>query len=238
MAKQLDRAQRRSGAARAGSARAPIRPPPPGPAPRGPAPLPGSANRSPQIQAGPLTAQLPSFGAAISGLNAGFNPSSSPLLPSRLPTAPRRPRLSQSRRIPSRSLARREAGAPRSATSPKIHRKSRASSLALQRLQRAAIAQRSQECRLQTLFASGARNGEEELDGRDSRQRALGTRGIVVLKFVIDRHGAVPSLEFSTPSGNDFDRAAVAGISASVPFPPLPAEYPGRSDPPANGFRL
>jgi len=55
----------------------------------------------------------------------------------------------------------------------------------------------------------------------------LGRKGIVVLKFAIDRRGAVPSLEFTTPSGNDFDQAAVAGISASVPFPPLPAEYQG-----------
>ena len=55
----------------------------------------------------------------------------------------------------------------------------------------------------------------------------LGRKGVVVLRFVIDRQGAVPSLEFTTPSGTDFDRAAVAGISASVPFPPLPAEYQG-----------
>jgi TonB family protein len=55
----------------------------------------------------------------------------------------------------------------------------------------------------------------------------LGRKGVVLLKFSIDRHGAVPSLEFTTSSGNDFDHAAVAGISASVPFPPLPAEYPG-----------
>jgi TonB family protein len=55
----------------------------------------------------------------------------------------------------------------------------------------------------------------------------LGRKGIVVLKFSIDRHGAVPSLEFTSPSGNDFQNAAVAGISASVPFPPLPTEYPG-----------
>jgi TonB family protein len=55
----------------------------------------------------------------------------------------------------------------------------------------------------------------------------LGRKGKVVLTFSIDRRGAVPSLEFSTPSGNDFDHAAVAGISASVPFPPLPSEYPG-----------
>src|SRR5208282_2868033 len=54
-----------------------------------------------------------------------------------------------------------------------------------------------------------------------------GRKGTVVLKFFIDRHGAVPSLEIAANSGTDFDRAAVAGISASVPFPPLPAEYPG-----------
>ena len=53
----------------------------------------------------------------------------------------------------------------------------------------------------------------------------MGRTGIVVLRFAIDRQGAVPQLEFATPSGTDFDRAAVAGISASVPFPPFPADF-------------
>lgn len=54
-----------------------------------------------------------------------------------------------------------------------------------------------------------------------------GRRGIVVLKFAINKQGAVPNLEFASPTGTDLDRAAVAGISASVPFPPLPPEYGG-----------
>ena len=57
----------------------------------------------------------------------------------------------------------------------------------------------------------------------------LGRRGVVLLQFVIDRGGQVPKLVIAMPSGAEaLDRAAVAGISASVPFPPLPAEYKGR----------
>ena len=46
--------------------------------------------------------------------------------------------------------------------------------------------------------------------------------------FSIARDGKVPKLVIATPSGADtLDRAAVAGISASTPFPPLPAEFKG-----------
>lgn len=56
----------------------------------------------------------------------------------------------------------------------------------------------------------------------------LGRRGRVQLQFAISRDGSVPKLVISTPSGTDsLDRAAVAGVSASNPFPPLPAEFPG-----------
>ena len=45
---------------------------------------------------------------------------------------------------------------------------------------------------------------------------------------LIDRHGGVPKLVIATSSGTEaFDRAAVAGVSASNPFPPLPAEFKG-----------
>ena len=54
-----------------------------------------------------------------------------------------------------------------------------------------------------------------------------GRRGVVVLKFAIDRRGSVPQLEFTNLHGTDFDRAAIAGISASVPFPPFPAGFNG-----------
>ena len=57
----------------------------------------------------------------------------------------------------------------------------------------------------------------------------LGTqRGRVMVQFAIDRSGMVPKLVISVPSGaQPLDRAAVAGISASNPFPPLPAEFKG-----------
>jgi TonB family protein len=56
----------------------------------------------------------------------------------------------------------------------------------------------------------------------------LGRRGKVVIQFAISKDGAVPKLVIATPSGAEaLDRAAVAGISASNPFPPLPAEFRG-----------
>lgn len=57
----------------------------------------------------------------------------------------------------------------------------------------------------------------------------MGNRGITQLVFTIDRNGQVPKLVIDTPSGSQsLDRAAVAGISASVPFPPLPREFKGQ----------
>ncbi|MFZ5927829.1 MAG: TonB family protein [Acidobacteriota bacterium] len=56
----------------------------------------------------------------------------------------------------------------------------------------------------------------------------LGARGRVVVQFIISRSGQVPKLVIAVPSGFDaLDRAAVASISASNPFPPLPAEFSG-----------
>jgi TonB family protein len=56
----------------------------------------------------------------------------------------------------------------------------------------------------------------------------MGRRGLVTIQFSIDRRGGVPKLVIASPSGiTAFDRAAVAGISASNPFPPLPAAYQG-----------
>jgi TonB family protein len=58
----------------------------------------------------------------------------------------------------------------------------------------------------------------------------MGTRGTVILEFAIDRNGQVPKLVIATPSGSQvLDKAAVASISATVPFPPLPAEFKGLS---------
>ncbi len=56
----------------------------------------------------------------------------------------------------------------------------------------------------------------------------LGRQGKVVIQFAINRDGHVPKLVIVSPSGTEaLDRAAVAGISASNPFPPLPADYRG-----------
>ena len=56
-----------------------------------------------------------------------------------------------------------------------------------------------------------------------------GRRGTVSLVFSIDRLGRVgQKVVFAQQSGLDaFDKAAVAGLSASNPFPPLPAEFKG-----------
>ena len=56
----------------------------------------------------------------------------------------------------------------------------------------------------------------------------LGRRGRVSIQFAIARGGSVPKLVIVMPSGTEaLDRAAVAGISASNPFPPLPPEFKG-----------
>jgi periplasmic protein TonB len=56
----------------------------------------------------------------------------------------------------------------------------------------------------------------------------MGRRGLVLIQFSIDRSGGVPKLVIASTSGiTAFDRAAVAGISASSPFPALPATYKG-----------
>jgi TonB family protein len=56
----------------------------------------------------------------------------------------------------------------------------------------------------------------------------FGRRGRTLIQFAISRDGRVPKLVISGPSGTEaLDRAAVAGISASHPFPPLPPEFKG-----------
>ena len=56
----------------------------------------------------------------------------------------------------------------------------------------------------------------------------LGKRGEVTLIFEILRDGEVPKLYLVSTSGSEpLDRAALAGISASAPFPPLPTEFSG-----------
>jgi TonB family protein len=57
----------------------------------------------------------------------------------------------------------------------------------------------------------------------------LGNHGLVQIQFIIDRTGSVPKLVIATPSGSEsLDKAAVAGIGASQPFPPFPKEFNGQ----------
>ncbi|MBI1898790.1 MAG: TonB family protein [Acidobacteria bacterium] len=56
----------------------------------------------------------------------------------------------------------------------------------------------------------------------------LGRQGRVAVQFAIGRDGSVEKVVFAAQSGTEaLDRAAVAGISASNPFPPLPADFRG-----------
>jgi len=56
----------------------------------------------------------------------------------------------------------------------------------------------------------------------------MGRRGKVVLQFQIRPNGVVDRVVFEEHSGADaLDRAAVAGVSASNPLPPLPPEFKG-----------
>jgi TonB family protein len=56
----------------------------------------------------------------------------------------------------------------------------------------------------------------------------LGEKGRVALDFTIMKNGSVPDLVTSASSGSyALDEAARAGIRASLPFPPLPAEFTG-----------
>ncbi len=57
----------------------------------------------------------------------------------------------------------------------------------------------------------------------------LGNHGLVQIQFIIDRTGSVPKLVIATPSGSEsLDKAAVAGIGASQPFPPFPKDFNGQ----------
>lgn len=56
----------------------------------------------------------------------------------------------------------------------------------------------------------------------------LGRPGKVSIQFAISKTGTVPKLVIASASGTDaFDRAAVASISMTNPFPPLPPEFRG-----------
>jgi TonB family protein len=56
----------------------------------------------------------------------------------------------------------------------------------------------------------------------------LGSRGRVQIQFIIARDGTVPKLVIASTSGTRaLDLAAVAGVDASQPFPPLPDSFKG-----------
>jgi len=56
----------------------------------------------------------------------------------------------------------------------------------------------------------------------------LGEKGRVAIVFEILKDGSVPQLRLVASSGSEpLDRAALAGIHASIPFPPLPDEFTG-----------
>jgi TonB family protein len=56
----------------------------------------------------------------------------------------------------------------------------------------------------------------------------LGRRGKVAVVLSIGRNGQIEKLVFAEQSGADsLDKAAVAGVSMSQPFPPLPSEFRG-----------
>ena len=57
----------------------------------------------------------------------------------------------------------------------------------------------------------------------------FGRSGRVIIQFAVNRDGQVPKLVIYMPSGAEaLDRAAVAGVSGAVPFPPLPAGFKGQ----------
>jgi TonB family protein len=56
----------------------------------------------------------------------------------------------------------------------------------------------------------------------------MGRSGRVSIQLSIDRTGMVPKLAIASSSGVDsLDRAAVAAVSGSIPFPALPREFKG-----------
>ncbi len=202
-------------------------PPPPGDA-GAPAPLLTPQIEAPQIQTGPVTAQIPSTGAGISTLSPPL-----PAPPRPAPAAPPPAAPPKTQPVPRPPDIIREALRPggRGLTVGDIPEDSpRIPGIAPSPCNDCSALQLLSDPKnvdfkpyLIQVLAMVKKHWMEVIP--DSAR--LGRKGVVVLRFVIDRHGAVPTLEFTTPGGNEFDRAAIAGISASVPFPPLPSEYQG-----------
>jgi TonB family protein len=196
-------------------------PPPPGPAGE-PAALLTPQIEAPQIQTGPLAAQIPTAGTGAGIMNPlPAPPRPTPAEPPKTPPAPRRPDIVRAALPPG---GRGPTVGDISEDSPRVPGVAPSPCNDCSALQLLSDPKNVDfKPYLLQVLAMVKKNWMAVIP--DSAR--LGRKGVVVLKFSIDRHGAVPSLEFTTPSGNDFDHAAVAGISASVPFPPLPAEYPG-----------
>jgi outer membrane biosynthesis protein TonB len=92
-------------------------------------------------------------------------------------------------------------------------------------------AHRPARCGFPRLPAPRAHRGAAALASHYPRERQPhGLCGSVSIQFAIDCRGLVLKLVFvpGRKSGSDaLERAAVAGISASQPFPVLPAEFKG-----------
>lgn len=197
-------------------------PPPPGQAPQ-PAPLPAPPTDLPQIQTGPVAAELSSTGTGTVGLNPPLPapPRAAPAAPPKAAPVPRPPDIVRQALPPG---GRGPTVGDISEDSPRVPGVAPSPCNDCSALQLLSDPKNVDfKPYLLQVLAMVKKNWMAVIP--DSAR--LGRKGVVVLRFVIDRRGTVPSLEFTTPSGNDFDRAAVAGISASVPFPPLPAEYQG-----------
>ncbi len=197
-------------------------PPPPGTAGE-PAPLLTPQIEAPQIQTGPLLAQIPSTGIGTTTLNPpSFTaPRPNPAAPPKAPPVPRPPNIVRSALPPG---GRGPTVGDISEDSPRVPGVAPSPCNDCSALQLLSDPKNVDfKPYLLQVLAMVKKNWMTVIP--DSAR--LGRKGVVVLKFIIDRRGAVPSLEYVSQSGNDFDRAAVAGISASVPFPPLPSEYQG-----------
>ena len=62
----------------------------------------------------------------------------------------------------------------------------------------------------------------------DFTLQEVSKKGKVSIEFVIKKDGTIAGMNLRSPSGDvALDRAAWGGITASVPFAPLPGEYHG-----------
>jgi len=199
---------------------------PPGPASHGPDPaaLQTSVVEAPQIQTGPIAPPIPGFGTATSGL------SGAPTFPGPARANPAAPKAPPTPKIPDPIRDALRGGGGGLMVGDTADDSPRVPGVAPSECNECSALQLLSDPRnvdfkpyLLQVLAKVKRNWMTVIPA----SARSGRRGIVVLKFAINKQGAVPELEFTSPTGTELDRAAVAGISASVPFPPLPAEYGG-----------